>query len=123
MVRVTVVKFVVGVVVKTSVVVRFRFGFEFMVKIIVKIVWGALSIPYGLPAMTFFPYRYGQASQIQNQSRVWPGWSVSLSWSRSWSVSVSWSVSGSMSLSLSRHSTCGHGSLGGPPLSPMDYLL
>jgi len=42
MVRVTVVKFVVGVVVKTSVVVRFRFGFEFMVKIIVKIVWGVV---------------------------------------------------------------------------------
>jgi len=71
------------------------------------------------------PYRYGQASQIQNQSM-----SLSLSWSRSWSRSWSWLRSGSRVSAGSwegprsaSFSACGHGSAGGPSLSPMDYLL
>ena len=76
------------------------------------------------------PYRYGQASQIQGHSRLMSESELgSGSWSRS--VSVSWSVSmfrlgsmsGSMSWSRSMSSFCGHGPDGGPPLSPLDYLL
>jgi len=75
----------------------------------------------GLSAMSvLLPHLHGQQSMLQGRSLSMIG---ARSLFRSRSRSGSWSRSVSRSWSRSMSSFCGHGPDGGPPLSPLDYLL